>query len=210
MDAGFPADAAGAMMIECHIDDQETLRFIPIPKNAGTSIISAMFDLHGTVEEIHANKPRRGPWTEAGYRTFAVVRSPWHRFISTWANKVHRPHRPDTALIREHGVPLGASLEAFLDIVEERGAMGLDGHVRPQVSFLPPSGVTLLRFEHLDYDWCEDGFERVYGPLGRYNCSTRPRGKEMLATQYRVENLYAEDVALWEKVCAARARDLPL
>ena len=71
------------MMIECHIDDRGTLRFIPIPKNAGTSIISVMFDLHGTVEE-------------------------------------------------------------------------------------------------------------------------------MLATQYRVENLYAEDVALWEKVCAARARDLPL
>lgn len=183
-------------------------RFIPIPKNASTSIIAAMFGLQGTPDEIHALKPERVPLVNGG-ATFAVIRNPADRFISTWANKVWRPHRPDTGLIRRHGVRAEMSLGEFVDLVEERGVRALDAHIRPQVDFLPAGydksqfgKVTPLRFERLMIDWMEYGCEAIWGPLGHMNESSPPTFPKGYTSELwsRITRLYIKDMMLWESL----------
>lgn len=179
------------------------LRYIPIPKCASTSITAALFGLQGTVEEIHTLKPAVVPLVNGG-PVFAVIRNPVDRLISTWANKVWQPHRPDTGLIRRHGVREGMRLTEFVALVEGRGVDAMDVHIRPQVDFLPTDskGVTLLRMERLLVDWRDKGYERLFGPLEHLNESSPPMFPDGYTSELwsRITRLYIKDMLLWESL----------
>ncbi len=93
MDAGFPADAAGAMMIECHIDDCKTLRFIPIPRTRErpSSPPCSTFTVRSRRSTPTSHGADRGRSPLPHLRRGAL---PWHRFISTWATGRPSPAPP--------------------------------------------------------------------------------------------------------------------
>lgn len=179
-----------------HEDTANDVQFIPIPKNASTSIISAMFRLGGTVEEIHRSKPKPQEWVNKGF-TFAVVRNPLARFVSTWMNKVYDPHKPETRLLKEfkdRGIYRGMPLEEFADVVAYYGPFRFDPHLQPQSSFIPLGNPTgrLLRQERLASDWEDSGLKKLYGPLPRLNESGPALG-ELGATPALIREIYCAD-----------------
>lgn len=186
-------------MFECHLHEAENIQFIPIPKCAGTSIIAAMFGIEGTTEEIHQRKPQRVEW-QPGIPTFAVIRHPLARLVSTWSNKVFAPHMESTNLIREHGFKKGQDFESFAVRVIEEGPFAFDRHLHPQVSFLPNAEVDLLKFEHLDQLWRVKGYARRFAPLLHLN---RSRHGFLDITARQVDAIfrtYQEDFDLWRNL----------
>jgi len=202
-------------VIECHIHPK--MRFIPIPKCAGTSIVKAMFRIEGTVEQIHARKPPRLPWKPShGIPTITVLREPVDRFLSVWRNKVYRPHRPDTAMIRHFGCWQGMPIETFLQKVETRGLENFDKHVLPQIDFItqdghkwPHAGIICLRFDDLAAGWRDCGAEKIFGPLDYENVSDGPGVDDVPeSVKRRIRSLYLSDVALWRKITSSSQTSL--
>lgn len=193
-------------MIECHECPAHGVRFIPIEKCAGTSIIALLFDLSGSVEKIHADKPERVTWTPDGDQTFAVIRHPWSRLVSTWANKVNEPHRPDTNLIRRYGFQRGMSFGAFIDAVQDAEPRNLDRHLAPQVDFLPSEGVDLLVFECLLEEWARRPYLARIGTPDRLNRSHATSGATVAQVD-KVKAMYAEDYELWTRLHGRLVQD---
>lgn len=179
-------------------------QFIPIEKNGSTSIIAAMFGLEGTPEEIHVAKPQTSQWNPSGPPTFAVLRDPMERFCSTWWNKVYKPHRPDTKLIRETPCYAGMPLSEFVDQAEEIVARDMDAHLRPQTSFIPSdAGGQLLRLGRLKEDWDRFELPRAYFPASRLNASQeRPPWYDAMTDEEasKIMNIYWKDQVLWDVI----------
>ena len=193
-------------LILCH--PAPHVRFIPIPKNAGTSIISAMFRLKGSVERIHDTKPKFEYWAADDARpTFAVIRHPVARFVSVWYNKVYAPHRPDTALIKKWGMRPGMPLGEFLTAMEDAGVDNVDRHMAPQRSFLPDGfskTVHLLDHDNLAAEWRAAGLEGLYKPLPSLNATKRDSLQLDEDQWRRIVNLYREDFELQRRLKAGR------
>lgn len=199
-------------MIKCYSDIVNEIRYIPVPKCASTSVLSVLLNIDDSVEEIHRRKPKMGRWTPDGWPTFAVIRDPWTRLVSTWRNKVYRPHRSDAGLISRHGIPMGTSFADFVAIVAERGVRGLDGHIVPQVDYLryrgeiPYNDIGFVLYEHLDEDWAACGGLDAVGPLPRLNATEPEDNPYTDDLHIKVRTLYHEDLVMWRRVSAARAR----
>src|SRR5690349_3946803 len=69
--------------------------FMAIPKVATTSIKKVMFDLEGSVEEIHAQSARFkmsvNKARSKGLFIFTFVRNPFTRIVSSWYDRVYKP-----------------------------------------------------------------------------------------------------------------------
>ena len=194
-------------MIKCYADVHH--QYINIPKCAGTSILSAMYKLEGTPAEIHDQAPPTRPWRPDGPPTFAVIRTPFARFRSTWMNKVYMPHREDTALIKM-GARKGMRLAEFLMFVLQKPELQMyESHIRSQSKYLPDdlSKVTLIRHEDLGVDWYTHGLEALYGALPRLNRSSQISGdihQVVLdgalsnAQRKAVDLMYENDMKIWE------------
>lgn len=192
------------MKVRCYVAPCATLRYIPIKKNASTSFIATMFDLSGTVEDIHENKPPMKRWKPDGRPTFTVVRDPFTRFASTWWNKVYRPHRPDTQLIDVFGFEKGMSFASFVDRVEQHGVHALDDHLKPQLDFLPADpdllhSIKTVRLEFLAQDWKKHDLPAKYLPARHLNSSGCERWDDIYddALGARVGALYDNDLGFW-------------
>lgn len=177
------------------------VQYVVIPKNACTSIIALLCDLQDkTTEEVHKRTIRGNvPWDPEAGPTFAVIRHPWRRLVSTWANKVYQPHKPDTGLIRDHGFTAGMTFPKFLDEVERRGVRNVDIHIMPQADYLPSGPVDLLRFEALAADWESRPYLAKLGTLPRMNRSNGAVSAT-LDQVTRVRAMYKEDFFLCDKL----------
>jgi hypothetical protein len=143
--------------IEAHLAD----RFGPLGLIGTDSEIGVSFQ-HLTWAQIEAVLPRS--WISG---SFAVVRHPFDRFVSSYNMRVSQAHPP---------FPRETSIADFLDWVEARLPFHpglLDNHLRPQVDFIGPE-TRLFRFEDR-LDAVIDHLDECFGarpdlpPLGHYD-----------------------------------------
>lgn len=133
------------------------------------------------------------PWVFRGRYTFAFVRDPWDRLVSTWSDKaVHLDH---------YGLPgdVRASFSSFVHWVAERVDLAhADRHLRPQHRLVDLDRSDFVgRFETFSRD-----FEQVCRTLGLPPCDQHRNASHHDAyTAYYdrdlaalVGRLYAEDV----------------
>lgn len=189
-----------------------SVRFIPIAKNASTSIIAAMYRLSGNVSDIHKTKPPAHGWRPLSpLPTFAIIRDPADRLYSTWQSKIMCEDPEPTALqssFKDKGLRAGMPFGDFLACIEQHGPRAFDNHILPQREYLPPfdaDKVCLLPFELLDIAWYSAGLGELMGPLPFLNVSATggipPRLYE------RARALYRDDDDLHQAV--TRGRRLP-
>lgn len=183
-------------------------QFLVIPKNATTSIVTLLHGLEGeTVERAHDIARRRQvPFDPFGPPAVTVFRDPWERFVSTWRNKVYRPHRPDTGLIRVEGARAGMGLTEFAEWVLEREIWRFrDRHIGPQHLALPKNDVsiTFLRHDHLAADWRYFRMEELYGSLPIRNTSQHVEGDDVCDLEGEIRRAYALDQVLWDNTVKA-------
>lgn len=189
-----------------HTDNHQ---YLHIPKCAGTSILASLYDRRNlTVEQLH-DQVRQIPHARRPYDpekpAFAVVRHPIYRFESTWRNKVYKPHRPDTVLLKTRGVKKGMSLEDFAKEFIAHGKLWADTHVAHQTSYLPMGNlknVTLVPFAQLQRWWAED-MESFYGPIPHKNKSDETGGKSAHLREggslwQQLISIYSDDMSIFE------------
>ncbi len=179
-------------------------QFIDIPKNACTSILRLGHKMPHwySVEKVHeVARAERKAWDHNGLHTFAVVRDPWARFVSTWHNKVYKPHRPDTGLIKVEGANPGCSLDSFCEWFLWRGLDTIkDMHLRPQVEFLPIAylhTIDLLPHEDLNSCWEHFQYEEIYGALPHDNSSGAVNHLTECPYRQKIESFYSQDNEIW-------------
>ena len=89
---------------------------------------------------------------------FAFVRNPYERLYSAYKNKVMEPLESGAKnILSNHGITLGMSFEAFVDIVCDIPDGKIDRHLRSQSWFLTFEGNLIPnyigRLESFDEDW---------------------------------------------------------
>ena len=173
--------------------------FVTIPKTASTSIVAALMAADGadvrnmTAEQVDAAK--QNVPAPAGYAIYAVVRNPYDRLVSVWQNKVHKPHKPQTILLRM-GFREGMSFPDFVRMVRAKGT-GCNPHLYPQHDFLSGTDAALLRYERLAAEWLALMAEHPGLPeLPCMNASAHKSYREYYdaETQEIVGSMYARDL----------------
>lgn len=122
------------------LSDDLKLIFIHIPKNAGTSIYKTYFDDGSGRGEFFGHHrwgtyktkiPKK--WNE--YTTFAVVRNPWDRFVSSYSYAIkdvsfwHNAKNPGNSEMGKHPdyeVLKNKSFSEAVDMINELGHQGWD------------------------------------------------------------------------------------
>ena len=192
------------------------LIFVHVPRVAGTSVTRALYG-EGC---IHHHSMRYFRALDPGFArsaaSFALLRDPFERFASAYAfvraggtvlSRLSTVFQRQTAQI--------ASVDSYLDFIEERGPLDLDFVMRPQSWFV----CDLQTAEPLVKDLFvlgEDG-AALSAYLSRYKVGAlpwinrAPRAALMLGARQRrrIERFYAADFALIESVRRAKqARNL--
>jgi hypothetical protein len=162
-----------------------------------------MFKLdHLKVEDVHpyCDQYHRTEYRENGPPAFTVLRHPWRRFVSTWANKVYRPHIENTALIQlgaRRGMELDDFCAWFIDL--EPRARLMDLHIKPQYMQLPTDVDKVIRLIHEDLHmaWKNTNLELLYGTLDQRNHTRGIEKSTCSAYRTKIEDIYADDMELW-------------
>jgi len=139
---------------------EQNLIYIPIPKNACTSIMHALHEIEfGIAYDHHAHREkgyrdihdyyqkRKHSFTgvdelkkREGIRTFAVIRDPVKRLISCYRNRVVdlKDLEKSKAALRQRKLPLEPDIDTFVLNLKEYQQVNkiIEHHSRPQASFL--------------------------------------------------------------------------
>lgn len=116
---------------------RRNLLFVHVPRAAGTSISSALFGTRNTLHHSARYYKVVAPRFYQGAESFAVLRDPFERFISSYAFvraggtatcELSAVFRAETAHIR--------TVDDYLDYLEQRDVMQLDFVMRPQSWFV--------------------------------------------------------------------------
>jgi hypothetical protein len=179
------------------------LIFIHVPRAAGTSISRALFGarntLHYSIRYYRTVHPR---FFESAH-SFAVLRDPFDRFLSSYAFvraggtrscRMSAVFAAETARLR--------SIEDYLSYLEERDVMETDFVMRPQSWFITdlktgaPLVKTLFLLQEHKKSLMRFLSAQGVSRLPRLNESDRVPLALSLRQKARVENLYAGDFAL--------------
>lgn len=177
-------------------------QYLMTPKCAGTSILTRMYRLDALpVEEVHREAHKHlKPWRPKGPPTFAVVRHPWRRFVSTWKNKVHSPHSHDTRLLKL-GAPKGCDIDTFCKFVLAMDDQERENevHLRPQHMYLPEDrdGINVMVFEDLPVCWKRAGYQQLWGGLPMRNHTRHVDAPTSSRFRRHIEYMYRKDMSLW-------------
>jgi hypothetical protein len=194
------------------IDHQLKAIYLSIPKNANTSIKSALLTMSNTgdpqnphandtpFESIELNTVRSQKY--AKYFRFTFVRNPWDRLLSAWADKCGAESNVD---LSRFGMPKGVPFAHFVDAACELNDLYTDVHLRSQVDILHIRGACLPdfigRFENLKQDW-----ERVLLAL-KLSKDRRVELPQMQRSAHEgYRKMYNQQMA--QKVATRYARDI--
>lgn len=177
-----------------------------VPKNASTALKYALLESQGIRPDSYRGNPhhhpalgRRLPEQARGF-IVTFLRDPVDRAVSAWRNKLDRDTAPpSTAAMLEAGFRLRMSLDEFVEVLP--AAMDLDGHTAPQHCFLPERVDFIGRVEALSDGWAF--LRRRFpwlAPIRVLNASNPPAVPAEI--RQRLEELYAEDLALWKSAGA--------
>ena len=184
------------------------LVLIHIPKNAGTSVEDALFGYrvrHRTWREVMELCPRA--W--AAVPKIAILRDPVDRFLSAFD---YLKSGGRNAQDRHFGARMigGRAIDAFVDQLSSDAGFRATAmrffHFRPQVDYVCDGSTvmvdTLIPLHHM-----AAGLARVAnlppGSLRHANKTTGARTQISQKNIDQVQELYAADMALFERVCMA-------
>jgi hypothetical protein len=120
--------------------------YFQVPKVATRSVLAALKELDP--EAVELNKIPYTPGMFRGLRSFGVVRDPFERLHSYWANKVR-----DSGKVAECYPHLrGMTFAAFVDEISAWDLRVCDAHARFQSRLVPRNVDFVARFERLDTD----------------------------------------------------------
>jgi hypothetical protein len=189
---------------------RRNLIFVHVPRAAGTSISLALFGSRNTLHHSIRYFKTIHPGFYDSADSFAVLREPFARFVSSYAFvraggtrscRLSAPFRAETAHIR--------GVDDYLDYLEGRDVLALDFVMRPQAWFVTDlaSGAPLVKNLFL-LEEEQSGLARFLEGHGvtalpRLNASERIACRLSPRQRQRVERLYAADFAL---VAALRRR----
>jgi hypothetical protein len=174
-----------------------------IPKNANSAMREAVITSLGHEpahkhECLNLSTPKECP---EGATTAALIRNPYDRVASLYADKIARRKRGGTAGLEGLGYQVGMS---FVDFCRKLPYLAWsDHHTRPQVSFLTPRVDVAGRFEAIG-DWWQR-LRALFSwllPLPHLNASPRKPWQDYYNAETRgiVERVYAKDFELWQSI----------
>jgi hypothetical protein len=191
---------------------RRNLIFIHVPRVAGTSIARALYGSrctrHPSIRYFKTVAPRF--FAEAD--SFAVIRDPFDRFVSSYA--FVRSGGTDTCRLSDVFVRQTASLRTvddYLSFIEERDDLSLDFVMRPQSWFVSDleTGTPLVRrlFLYGQDDALLSLYLKTQGvaELPWLNMSERVPLLLSSRQKRRIESIYARDFALVEALRRRRA-----
>jgi len=179
--------------VRYHVSDKYRLVYIENPKVACTSIKSVIYpDLAHRDVDLHLGADRCSVLDvkkikDGGYCFFTVVRNPYDRALSCYADKIER--RAETGdvlgfrfyrmIYRLYGSSYGqmvASMGGFLETVSRLPDWLCDRHIKSQVCLLEKiekHGIEykILKFENIENDWAEMREELSLPGLPQKNAS---------------------------------------
>jgi len=178
--------------------------FLHVPRTGGTSISRTLYG-HDSVEHHSARCLKAmAPQFWNTTQSFAVVRDPLDRFVSSYAFvrgggtetcRLSAVFRAQTAAIR--------SVDDYLDFIEERGVMDLDFVMRPQSWFVCDArGAPMVRRLFL-YGHDHAALLAYLRPFGVDSLPWLNRSVRIPLTlsrrqKLRVEKIYGDDFALMD------------
>ena len=204
--------------------ERHQLVHIHIPKTAGTAIEGFFHDL-GDMEwgpKSWVGQQRRdGRWFEfqhltyrelvsltgfqyASFRSFAVVRNPYQRFLSDhfWRNAVMPQHRFDSIAEFLHQIP--GNMDRHWDELirgADRTTASFLIHVRPQTHYVHDARGRVLVDEVLRFEKLGEDLARLLEPLGLTSRFVRPPRQRRLSDHLGrdqielINEIYALDFA---------------
>lgn len=195
------------------------LIFLHVPRTGGTSISSALYGKHCTQHYSAGCLKAMAPafWNQT--KSFAVLRDPFDRFVSSYAfvrgGGTRTCHLSNVFLEQTAGI---RGVDDYLSFIEERAPLQLDFVMRPQHWFICNSGSGLPLVRRL-FLYGQDhvallAYLESHGvaALPWLNRSLRIPLTLSRQQKLRVEKIYAADFELMDLLAirrAADARDLP-
>ena len=199
------------------IDDairRRNLIFVHVPRAAGTSIVQALYGPRCTRHYSIRYFKTVAPQFTAGADSFAVVRDPFDRFVSSYA--FVRSGGTESCRLSDVFARQTAQLKSvddYLSFIEARDDFSLDFVMRPQSWFVCDlkTGVPLVRRLFLygqdDAELAAYLKKRGVAGLPRLNMSDRMPLFLSARQKRRIEKIYARDCQLVETLRSRRARE---
>ena len=147
--------------------DKPDALYIPVPKAANTSIRTALLPCYGLktedVRRVHRDtrldvrslKAALADADEGAY-IFTVVRHPATRVLSAYSNKIGR-FKPRFGHAARLGIAKSSSFDEFLEILSTASPWAIDGHFKPQATWLHyglrDARTQIFKMETLRDDW---------------------------------------------------------
>lgn len=137
------------------------IAFTCISKNATTAVKLAWIEAKGEPGAPIARRNELWGWCHAheakaeGLKLLAIVRNPYIRAVSAWANKVRRWSGRASTRLDEKGMTQGIDFAEYCRRLPD--LINLDTHLARQVDHINTDGNTqadvLLKFGGLQHDW---------------------------------------------------------
>ncbi len=147
--------------------DKPDALYIPVPKAANTSIRTALLPCYGLQKEdvrrVHRDtrldvrglNAALSDAVENAY-VFTVVRHPATRILSAYSNKIGR-FKPRFGHAARLGIAKSSSFDEFLEILSTASPWAIDGHFKPQATWLHyglrDPRLQIYKMETLQDDW---------------------------------------------------------
>lgn len=190
----------------CFVMDTHRVVYVPITKCASSTISGAIRRPPGCA--VAATLDRLTS-EQHSYWTFAAVRDPLERWVSSYLAMLRRyESHPGRSYLSERDPSTGGMLR-LLDDIRHEGFF--DVHLIPQIDFLPDrlSSVNLLRLDQLDDELDAKIWPRVGRPDRYIRRNVKPvwlrdRARSCVTDEVRalVLTYYSEDSCLWRALVA--------
>jgi len=186
----------------CWVSEKYKLIFLPIPKNASTSIRN--------IEEFQFqvdNAFRYRTLIESGeYKMFTVIREPLDRFVSGYIEICKRAYGDSTQILKRDFYWIKDEKRRFHKFVEEVEGSFFDVHIRPQSYFLTDYENNFFNIDFaLDFHSIQKSFNDL---LNRYNLKMVELPKKNIRSTIeknissrmskKLENLFSIFLRLWD------------
>ncbi len=203
---------------------KEQLIYIPIPKNACTSVMHALHEIefgytydHDAhrqwgYRDIHDYYQKRSDaftgvkeLHKSDCISFAIVRDPVKRVVSCYRNRVvDLKDLEKSRMVLEHeGLPVEPDINTFVLRLEEyqKANKIIEHHSRPQAKFLDNT------LAYLDYVYPIEEFDMLVDMLKEYKPDLEMKSKKTGGSSYSLQDLSAEAL---EKAIAFYKKDYEL
>lgn len=190
------------------LSDQQLI-YIPIPKNACSTVMHALHEIEFGYEysydthrpwgyrDIHDYYQKRADaftsvsaLKQTSFTTFAIVRDPVKRLISCYRNRVVdlKDLEKSRIILQHEGIPVAPNINTFILRLEDyqKASKVIEHHSRPQEQFLDDS------LEYLDRIYPIEEFDKLVDMLKQYKPDLEMKSKKTGGTSYSLQDLSAE------------------